>query len=518
MATGLWILVGTGGFLLLVALYDVTQKKRAILRNFPIIGHFRYIFEAVGPELRQYIVTSNDEERPFSRDQRRWIYASAKQQNNYFGFGTDNDLETSSNQLIIKQSVFPLASPHKGEAGFDPLYRVPCARILGEYRGRAKAFRPPSVINVSGMSFGSLSGPAVEAINRGVAIAGCLQNTGEGGVSRHHMHGGGLIWQIGTGYFGCRAPDGRFDKERFLETVDKSAVRAVEIKLSQGAKPGLGGMLPAAKVSKHIAEARGVAIGTDCLSPATHSAFSDADSMLDFIEDLAASTGLPIGIKSAVGQMKFWEQLADLMVAGNRGPDYIAIDGGEGGTGAAPLVFTDHVALPFKIGFSRVYKVFAERGVADRVLWVGSGKLGFPQTALTAMGLGCDMVHVAREAMIAIGCIQAQRCHTGHCPAGVATQNQWLMRGLDPTSKAARLANYVVELRKELLRLAHACGHTHPALVTLDELEVIDDRFGSETVRELFGYQPGWGIPAGSSEEELGRIVAETGGSGGHIA
>jgi len=517
METGLWILVGTGGFLFLVALYDVVQKKRAILRNFPIIGHFRYIFEAIGPELRQYIVTSNDEERPFSRDQRRWIYASAKQENNYFGFGTDNDLETSSNQLIIKQSVFPLATPHKGEEGFDPMYRVPCARVLGEFRGRAKAFRPPSIINVSGMSFGSLSGPAVEAINRGVAIAGCLQNTGEGGVSRHHLHGGELIWQIGTGYFGCRAPDGGFDKQRFLDTVAGSPVRAVEIKLSQGAKPGLGGMLPAAKVSKQIAEARGVPVGTDCLSPARHSAFSDADSMLDFIEDLADSTGLPIGIKAAVGQMAFWEQLAELMVAGNRGPDYIAIDGGEGGTGAAPLVFSDHVALPFKLGFSRVYKVFAERGVADRVLWVGSGKLGFPETALTAVALGCDMVHVAREAMISIGCIQAQRCHTGHCPAGVATQNKWLMRGLDPTSKSARLANYVVELRKEVLRLAYACGHTHPALVSLDELEVLDDRFSAHTIREIFGYKPHWGMPAGLDEAELGRVMAEAARVGGHI-
>lgn len=508
MAVGLWILVGVGGFLLLVALYDVLQKRRAILRNFPIIGHLRYIFEAVGPELRQYIVTSNDEERPFSRDQRRWVYASAKKQNNYFGFGTDNDLETSSGQLIIKQSAFPKSTPMKGQEGFDPLYHLPCAKVLGEARGRVGAFRPGSVINISGMSFGSLSAPAVEAINRGSGICGCLHNTGEGGVSEHHLHGGELIWQVGTGYYGCRTKQGGFDRQRFIDVVQASPVRAVEIKLSQGAKPGLGGLLPAAKVTKQIAAARGIPVGRDCASPSTHTAFSDADSMLDFVEDLAEVTGVPIGIKAAVGQLRFWEELAELMASGERGVDYIAIDGGEGGTGAAPLVFSDHVALPFKIGFSRVYKVFAERGVADRVVWVGSGKLGFPDTALVAMGLGCDLIHVAREAMIAIGCIQAQRCHTGHCPAGVATQNRWLMRGLDPTSKAARLANYVVELRKELTRLANACGHAHPALVSLDELELIDGQFGSETVRERFGYQPGWGMPAGVEGDQLAEIMA----------
>ena len=481
-----WIVVFVG--LVLWVAYDLLQRKHAILRNFPIVGHFRYWLEAVGPELRQYIVTDNDEERPFSRDQRRWIYATSKRENEYFGFGTDNEMEGVANYLIIKHHPFPLSTLHPGEAGHDPSYPAPCGKILGAARGRAKAFRPASIITVSGMSFGSLSGPAVEALNAGCRLAGCLQSTGEGGVSRHHLHGGDLIWQIGTGYFGCREPDGRFSMSRLKETVSEHReIRAIEIKLSQGAKPGLGGVLPKAKISPEIAAARGIPRDRDCVSPASHSAFRDVDGLLDFVESIADETGLPVGIKSAVGDLGFWHDLARLMAAGNRGVDFISIDGGEGGTGAAPLVFTDHVAFPFKIGFARVHAIFAERGVDQSVAFIGSGKLGFPEEALLAFALGCDLVAVGREALISIGCIQAQRCHTNHCPTGITTQNQWLIRGVDPELKSARLANYLVTLRKELLTLSHACGVEHPSLVTADQLEILDSRFGSRTVTEVFG-------------------------------
>ncbi len=469
--------------------YDLVQRKHAILRNFPLIGHLRYLLEAFGPELRQYIVTGNDEERPFNRDQRRWVYASSKQQNNYFGFGTDTEQEQVENFLIIKHSAFPLHSPFKGEEGYDPKYEISCAKVLGEFRQRRLAFRPSSVVNISGMSYGSLSSNAVEAINRGSAIAGCLHNTGEGGVSDHHRHGGELIWQIGTGYFGCRAADGSFDLERLKDTVQSAKIRALEIKLSQGAKPGLGGVLPAAKISPEIASIRGIARGKDCISPAVHKAFRDASELLDFAEHLAEETGLPVGIKSAVGQEGFWMELADLMVRDSgRAVDFISIDGGEGGTGAAPLAFSDHVSFPFKQGFAKVYQIFHQRGVAERVVWNGSGKLGFPQSALLAFGLGCDLISVAREPMLAIGCIQAQRCHSGHCPTGVATQNKWLVRGLDPTHKAARLANYVMTLRKELLGLSRACGVLHPSDITLDHLEILNGELGSRSARETFGY------------------------------
>jgi glutamate synthase domain-containing protein 2 len=487
----IWAFAAVVACLLVVAVYDVTQRRHAILRTYPIVGHLRFILEAFGPELRQYIVTGNDEERPFSRDQRRWVYASSKKENQYFGFGTDNDLERSPNYLVIRHSAFPIHSAHAGEPGFDPMFPIPAKKVMGEARRRPKAFRPSSIVNVSGMSFGSLSATAVEALNRGVALCGALQSTGEGGISEYHRKGGDLIWQVGTGYFGARDDAGRFSMDMFLETLASAPVRAVEIKLSQGAKPGLGGVLPAAKVTPEIAKMRRIPVGRDCVSPASHSAFHDVDSMLDFIETIAAKTGLPVGIKSAVGDMKFWQTLARRMSETGRGPDFITIDGGEGGTGAAPLVFTDHVALPFKLAFASVYRVMAQAGLQNDVVFIGSGKLGFPETGLLAMALGCDMLNVGREAMLAIGCIQAQECHTGHCPTGVATQSQWRMRGLDPSLKSVRLANYLVTLRMELLHLANACGVAHPADVSLDQFEIIDNHFGSRPATEVFGYGRG---------------------------
>ena len=263
----------------------------------------------------------------------------------------------------------------------------------------------------------------------------------------------------------------------------------IEIKISQGAKPGHGGVLPAAKITSEISEIRGIPLGKDCISPASHTAFRCVDSMLDFVEQLAQESGLPVGIKSAVGQMEFWYDLTALMSdSPGRGVDFVTVDGGEGGPGAAPLVFSDHVALPFKLGLSSVYRVFAEAGLQEKVCFIGSGKLGFPDTALLSFGLGCDMINVGREAMLAIGCIQAQRCHTGHCPTGVATQNRWLMSGLDPTSKSARLANYIVTLRNELLELSRACGVKHPAHVSTDHFEILDECFVARSATECFGH------------------------------
>lgn len=508
-----WALVGSGLVLAGVALHDLTQRQHAILRNFPVVGHLRYLLEGIGPELRQYIVTDNDEELPFSRDQRRWIYSTAKSENPYFGFGTDNDLERTPGYLVVKHAAFPLRSPRPGEPGFDPERRVPCAKVLGRARRRRHAFRMPSVVNVSSMSYGSLSAAAVEALNRGAALAGCLQGTGEGGITPHHGHGGDLVWQIGTGYFGCRDAQGHFDLHRFRDVVAAHPVRAIEIKLSQGAKPGLGGLLPAAKVTADIARIRGVPMGLDCVSPPAHSAFRDADSMLDFVETLADASGLPVGIKSAVGESAFWHELARLMATTGRGVDFVTVDGGEGGTGAGPLSFTDHVALPFKVGFSRVYRAFCEEGLADDVVFTGSGKLGLPHTALLAFALGCDTVNVGREVMLALGCIQAQRCHTGRCPTGVTTNSRWRMRGLDPASKSVRAASYLVNLRRELLDLSRACGEPHPALVGPEHLEILDDRFGATRLAEVFGYAPGWCRPSLADSEEIRRLMGLMGSS-----
>jgi glutamate synthase domain-containing protein 2 len=488
-----------------VTAYDLVQRRHAILRNFPIVGHFRYLLESVGPELRQYIVTSNDEERPFSRDQRRWVYASSKQQVNTFGFGTDNDLETMHSLLVMKQEPFPEAPPREGTTGSGPEYLIPAAKVLGGAHGRRHAFRPQSVVNISGMSYGSLSPPAVEALNRGAAMAPCLHNTGEGGLAPAHCHGGELVFQIGTGYFACRDEHGRFSMERLLETIADVPVRAIEIKLSQGAKPGLGGMLPGRKVTPEIAAIRGVPAGENCVSPARHSAFSDVDGLIDFVEDIAAETGLPVGIKSAVGRQEFWDRLAVRMREAGGGPDFVTVDGAEGGTGAAPLAFADHVALPWKLGFSRVYCAFAEAGLTDEVVFIGSGRLGLPDSAVFAFALGADLVNVGREAMLAIGCIQAQRCHTDRCPTGVATQNRWLMRGLEPDHKSARAANYVRALRAELLALSRSMGVRHPALLTPEHVEIVAERYETARVEEVFGYDPAWRRP---SPERIAEIEA----------
>lgn len=504
----LWIGLGTLAVILIgMVTYDLTQKRHAILRNFPVIGHFRYWLEAIGPELRQYIVTSDNEERPFSRDQRRWVYASSKRENNYFGFGTDNDLESTANHLIVKHSAFPVDSALPTDPLYDADYHLPCAKVMGAHRNRRHAFRPNSVVNISGMSFGSLSGPAVEALNRGAALAGCLQNTGEGGVSPHHLAGGNLMMQIGTAYFGCRDANGRFDLEKLKDVCAAYPIKALEVKLSQGAKPGVGGLLPASKITPEIAAIRGIPLGRDCASPGKHREFSNVDEMLDFVERIADATGLPVGIKSAVGETRFWKELATQMATTNRGVDFITIDGGEGGTGAAPLVFADHVALPFKIGFTRVYKEFYEQGLHEHVIFNGSGRLGFPESTLFALALGCDMVSVAREAMLSIGCIQAQRCHTGHCPAGVATQNAWLQRGLDPTSKGVRAANYIVTLRKDLTYLSHSCGVWHPALVNLDHFELLNAGKPSQPATEIYDQRADWGLPSQVDRDMIQAIM-----------
>ena len=504
-----WRRAGTlvAGALGAVTAYDLTQRQHAILRNFPVIGHLRYQLERFGPELRQYIVTSNDEERPFSRDQRRWVYASCKLENNYFGFGTDNDMENVAGYPIIKHRTFTgpgAATPtHSGED-----VSLPATKVLGGPRGRAHAFRPRSVVNVSGMSFGALSRNAIEALNRGADLAGCLQNTGEGAISPYHRNGGELIFQIGTAYFGCRDSEGRFDLDRLRATVASAPVRAIEIKLSQGAKPGLGGMLPGAKVSEEIAEIRGILPGVDCASPSRHTAFHDVDSMLDFVELVATETGLPVGIKSAVGNLEFWDRLVAEMADGQRGVDFVNVDGGEGGTGAAPMIFADSVAYPFRIGFAEVYRRFAEAGLTDRVTFVGGGKLGIPENAVVAFALGVDLVAVGREAMLSIGCIQAQKCHTDHCPVGVATQNPRYVRGLDPTLKSVRLANYVRTLRRDLLKVSEAVGVVHPGLITADDVDLVDGVRSAMSVREIYGYKPGWGQVGPGLADELVRLMA----------
>jgi glutamate synthase domain-containing protein 2 len=479
--------IAVGAIVLVVAIHDLTQRKYPVLRIFPVLGHLRYFLMEIGPELRQYIVAQNREELPFNRSEREWIYRSANGENNYFGFGTDDQVY-GIGYPVIKHAVFsPSEKPYTG-GHHEKSSPIPCAKVIGKRHNRRMPHQPPSIINISAMSFGSLGRNAVSALNTGAKLAGSFHNTGEGGCSRFHRLGADVCWQIGTGYFGARDAKG-FSMDAVKRTVaDVPQIRLIEIKLSQGAKPGKGGVLPGIKVNALIAEARGVPIGQDCISPNGHSEFHTVDAMIDFIERVAEATGRPVGIKSAIGQLDFWYELAERMKERNQGPDFITIDGKEGGTGAAPLAFADHVALPYRVAFPRVYKIFSDAGIADDVVWIGSGKLGFGDRTIVAMALGADMINIAREALLAMGCIQAQKCHTSYCPTGITTQRAWLERGLDVERAGRRVQAYIETFRAELEAMTHAAGYDHPGEFTPHDVEVSAGPGIFKSLYEIYGY------------------------------
>ena len=481
-----WILIVLG----LVAIRDVfLQRAHTITHNFPIVGHLRYWLESIGPEMRQYFVANNREELPFNRIERGWIYASAKKENNYEGFGTDRDIYAHQHIFIKNQMMsFKLSEGHPNKK--DKTF-LPSAKVIGAFNKREKPYRPASVINISAMSFGSLSAAAVEAMNKGVAKSNAYHNTGEGGLSPYHKKGGDVIFHFGTGYFGVRSGKGNLSLEKMKTLVQENpCIKAIEIKLSQGAKPGKGGVLPGAKISNEIAEIRGVEVGKDVLSPPTHTAFSNVPELLSLIEEIAQETGLPVGIKAAIGKLDMWEQLADLMLSSGKGPDFITVDGGEGGTGAAPPSFADHVSLPWVYGFSSLYRLFKEKGLTERIVFIGSGKLGFPGKAAMAFAMGVDCINVAREAMMSIGCIQAQICHTNRCPSGVATQSKWLQSGIHVPLKSDRLAQYFKTFRKEFLEITHAAGYEHPCQFTMEDVLVnVDDDYLHSSLKSAYDYE-----------------------------
>ncbi|MCF7560088.1 FMN-binding glutamate synthase family protein [Sabulilitoribacter multivorans] len=481
-----WVLI----LLALVAIRDVFfQKAHTISHNYPIVGHLRYFLESIGPEMRQYFVANNREELPFNRIERGWIYASAKKENNYEGFGTDRDIY-AHHHIFINNAMIPFKLPENHPNTIDKTF-LPCAKVMGAFNKRKKPYRPASIINVSAMSFGSLSAKAIESLNKGVKMADAYHNTGEGGLSPYHSNGGDVVFHFGTGYFGVRAKDGSFSMKKMIKLVEENPfIRAIEVKLSQGAKPGKGGVLPGKKISPEIAKIRHVEVGKDVLSPPNHSAFSNVPEMVDFIEDIAEATGLPVGIKAAIGKLDQWKELADIMEKTGRGPDFITVDGGEGGTGAAPPSFADHVSLPWVYGFSDLYKLFKDKGLTERIVFIGSGKLGFPAKAAMAFAMGADCINVAREAMMSIGCIQAQICHTNRCPSGVATQSKWLQNGIDPTLKSARLAQYFKTFRKELIEITHAVGYEHPCQFKMSDIEInVDDHNLSKELSRTYMYE-----------------------------
>lgn len=489
MSVFLWVLLGLGVLLSFVFIYDLIQPKKPILRNFPIIGHIRYWLITIGPELRQYIVANNREERPFTRVEREWIEEAGDGKDNYFSFGTDDEIYQPG-YTFIKNAAVAYGDRNFIREGVYQDTTIPCAKVFGEFRGRAKPYQAQSLINVSGMSFGALSGRAVTSLNKGAKLANCYQSTGEGGLSPYHLQGADVMFQVGTGNFGVQDAEGHFSMEHLVKlTQDHPQIKLIELKLSQGAKPGKGGLLPGEKVTPEIAKIRGVKPGETCASPTKHAAFSTPRELVAHVEKIAAATGLPVGIKAAIGHVEFYEELADVMNETGQGIDFFTVDGGEGGTGAAPLAFTDHVALPFKIGFSRVYKIFLEKNLADKIVFIGAGKLGFPNRAVVAFAMGCDLIQVAREALIGIGCIQSQKCHTNNCPTGITTHKKWLEKGLAPELQAKRLMRYIHSFHNELAELTHSAGYAHPSQFKMADIEVSTGEDQTIPLKELYQYE-----------------------------
>ncbi|MCP3918604.1 MAG: FMN-binding glutamate synthase family protein [bacterium] len=471
-----WILTGGLFLVTLLGVHDTMQRRRAVLRNFPVIGHFRYLLEMIRPEINQYFIESNTDGTPFNREDRSVVYQRAKRVLDTLPFGTQRDVYEEGYEWIV-HSLLARHPPHE----------VPRVRVGAETCGKPY---DAALLNVSAMSFGSLSSHAVLALNLGAKQGGFAHNTGEGGVSEYHVrHGGDLIWQIGTGYFGCRAADGTFDADRFRQTIAAHpSVKMVEIKLSQGAKPGHGGILPAAKLTPEIAGIRGVPLGQDVLSPPAHSAFTTPDELLDLIARLRElSGGLPVGIKLCVGIPSEFMALCKAMQRRRRTPDFIAVDGGEGGTGAAPIEFSNSVGMPLREGLTFVHNCLVGFDLRDRVKLIAAGKItsGFHMARLVA--LGADICCAARSMMMAIGCIQARRCNANDCPVGVATQKPWLVAGLDVESKAERAASFQHETVEGFFELLGAAGLEHATELTPHHIM----RRGSDNqVRSYFDLYP----------------------------
>lgn len=448
--------------LFIVGWHDYRQQHHSILRNYPVSGHLRFLMEYIRPEIRQYFLESDEENLPFSRNQRAMVYTRAKRQNDKRGFGTIKSVYGSDTEWIGHS-----AAPKKA----DPkTFRI--------HIGGPQCKHPynASIFNISAMSFGSLSPNAIRALNRGAKMGGFYHDTGEGSISAYHReHGGDLVWEIGSGYFGCRTPTGHFDPQRFAEQAAEPQVKMIEIKMSQGAKPGHGGVLPAAKVTIEIATTRGVKLGEDCVSPASHSAFSTPLELMAFIQQLRElSGGKPVGFKLCIGQPWEWFGIAKAMLQTDIWPDFIVVDGSEGGTGAAPVEFADYVGMPMREGVRLVHNTLVGIGKRDRVKIGVSGKIISAFDIARAIALGADWCNSARGFMFALGCIQSRSCHTDHCPTGVATQDPNRQRALVVGDKATRVMNFHELTVEALAELVNAAGLEHPEEITADHIMVRD--------------------------------------------
>ncbi|HZO03927.1 MAG TPA: FMN-binding glutamate synthase family protein [Burkholderiales bacterium] len=457
---------------------DITQKKHSVLRNYPIVGRLRYFFEQLGEYFRQYFFAGDRDEMPFNRATRGWVYRLAKNEGGTIGFGSTYDLHQPG-ALIFVNHPFPVLEEE----------RLPTpSLVLGEGYCR-EPFEARSIVNVSGMSFGAISAPAVRSLSKGATVAGCWMDTGEGGLSPYHVEGGcDIIMQIGTAKYGVRDAQGSLSEEKLAALA--KVVKAFEIKLSQGAKPGKGGVLPGRKVTAEIAQIRGIPEGRDSISPNRHRDIANMAELLEKINWIRELTGRPVGVKTAVGGWRFMNEMADIVH--RRGlefaPDFLVIDGGEGGSGAAPQALADHMSLSIDEALPRVVDALLETGLRNRVRIVASGKIVTSARAAWALCVGADFVNTARGFMFALGCIQALRCHQNTCPTGVTTHNKRLQRALVVEEKYLRVANYAMNMNKEIDMIAHSCGVRHARELKREHVRIVQASGQSVALNMLYPY------------------------------
>lgn len=491
-----WFLLGVAlfGYLSALGTYDVLQHKHAILRNYPVLGHMRFLFEGVRPEIRQYLIESDQDEEPFSRDMRSLIYQRAKGVEDKQPFGTSRRVYDAGYEWLTHSA----AAKHIDNSDFRVTIGGP----------DCKQPYDASILNISAMSFGALSANAILALNKGAKAGGFAHDTGEGGISRYHREGGAdLIWEIGSGYFGCRAPDGGFDPEKFRQQAADPQIKMIELKLSQGAKPGHGGVLPAAKITPEIAEARGIPMGEDCVSPASHREFSTPLEMMHFIGRLRElSDGKPVGFKLCVGHRREFMCMVRAMLETDIVPDFIVVDGKEGGTGAAPVEFADHLGMPLVEGLTFVHNTLRGAGLRDRVKIGASGKLVSSFRILKMLALGADWANTARGFMFAVGCIQGQACHTNHCPVGVATQDPLRQRALDVGDKSIRVTRFHGNTLKAVAEMTGAAGLSHPGEFLPHHLIMRESDRDIVTGDEIWPYLP-TGFLLREEEDEHGYLA-----------
>ena len=456
---------------------DINQTKDAVRRNYPVVGRFRYLFNTLGEFFRQYFFAMDREEMPFNRAQREWIYKSSKGHDNTVAFGSTKALNATGS-FIFANAAFPSLDTHSAELS-----------ILTIGPGAKIPYQPNSIFNISGMSYGALSRPAIRALSKGANLANCWYNTGEGGLSEMHLEGGcDLVFQIGTAKYGVRDKDGNLSDDKLREIAAYENVRMFELKLAQGAKPGKGGMLPGVKVSEEIAKIRGIPVGEDSISPNRHPEIDSVQTLLDMLSHIREVTGKPVGFKTVLGSKKWLEELCEEIH--KRGiesaPDFITIDSGDGGTGAAPMPLMDNVGTLLFEALPTIVDILNEYGLRERVRVVSSGKLVTPADAAWAICAGADFVVSARGFLFALGCIQSLKCNKNTCPTGITTHNKRLQKGLDPTEKSVRVKHFVERMRYGLGLIAHSCGVAGPRGLGRHHVRIMQNNGLSVHLDEFF--------------------------------